>query len=107
MAQLLNRNGVVVLVAAVSPYSADRAHVRAEHDSHDLEFVEVYVKASVDICRQRDPKGLYRLSDEGKIHDLTGVGSPYEPPVNPDIVLDTERNTALDCALSITNRILG
>jgi adenylylsulfate kinase len=83
--------GLVVLCAFVSPYRADRARVRAAMPPGD--FVEVYVNASLETCRARDPKGLYEKADRGEIKDLTGVGSPYEPPEAPELVLETDRQT--------------
>jgi adenylyl-sulfate kinase len=88
LTKLLCDAGVIAICAFVSPYRADRAHLRATIGAAD--FVEIYVKASIDICRQRDPKGLYAKAAQGEIADFTGVGSPYEPPEHPDLVLDTE-----------------
>jgi adenylylsulfate kinase len=81
--------GLVALCAFVSPYRADRERVRAAMLPGD--FVEVYVKASLETCRARDPKGLYQKADRGEIKDLTGVGSPYEAPPTPELVLETDR----------------
>jgi adenylylsulfate kinase len=81
--------GLVVLCAFVSPYRSDRERVRAAMLPGD--FVEVYVNASLETCRARDPKGLYQKADRGEIKDLTGVGSPYEAPPAPELVLDTDR----------------
>jgi adenylylsulfate kinase len=89
LARLFVDAGVIAICAFVSPYRADRASLRATVGASD--FVEIYVKASVDVCRQRDPKGLYAKAEHGEIADLTGIGSPYEPPEQPDLILDTEQ----------------
>src|SRR6266446_6687607 len=73
---LLTRNGVVCISAAIAPYAEAREWARQEIGN----FVEVYVKCPLDVCRQRDLKGLYKLADAGKIPDLTGVNDPYEEP---------------------------
>ena len=86
--------GLVALSAFVSPYRADRERVRAAMLPGD--FVEVYVNASLETCRARDPKGLYQKADRGEIVDLTGVGSPYEAPLSPELVLDTDRQAVSD-----------
>lgn len=88
VARLFTDAGVLVLCAFVSPYREDRDRMRASMPPGD--FVEIYVRASVETCRQRDPKGLYGKAASGAITDLTGVGSPYEPPLSPELVLDTE-----------------
>jgi adenylyl-sulfate kinase len=85
VSKLLTRNGVAVLVAAISPYREDREHAREEIQS----FVEVWCKASVDACAARDYKGLYEKARRGEITDLTGVNDPYEEPEDADLVLDT------------------
>ena len=82
---LLTRNGVACISAAISPYRETRAWARKEIGN----FVEVYVKCPIEVCRQRDVKGLYKLADEGKIKEFTGVSDPYEAPENPELVLDT------------------
>ena len=87
--RLLSKHGVIAIAAAISPYRAARDEVR----SSIARFFEIYVKASVETCRQRDTKGLYRKAAEGKIGNLTGVGDPYEPPLNPELVVNTESQT--------------
>ena len=87
--KLLTRNGVAVIVAAISPYREDRELAREEIQS----FVEVWCKASVDACAARDYKGLYEKARRGEITNLTGVNDPYEEPEDADLVLDTESET--------------
>src|SRR3990172_335407 len=84
VAKLLSRNGVAVIAAFISPYWSIREYVRKETTN----FLEVYVKCSVETCAQRDPKGLYKKADSGEIKNLTGPQDVYEEPLNPDIVID-------------------
>ncbi|MBA2285365.1 MAG: adenylyl-sulfate kinase [Ktedonobacteraceae bacterium] len=86
---LLTRNGVACISAAISPYRETRAWARTQIGN----FVEVYVKCPIDVCRQRDVKGLYKLADEGKIKEFTGVSDPYEEPEHPELVVETDKET--------------
>jgi bifunctional enzyme CysN/CysC len=88
VARLFFENGTVVVCSFVSPYRADRARARALVPPE--RFIEVFVDAPVEVCRQRDPKGLYQLAKEGAISNMTGVASPYEPPMEPELHLATE-----------------
>jgi adenylylsulfate kinase len=90
VADLLSRNGVVAITAAISPYREIRDEARAQMDGR---FVEIYVKASVEECARRDVKGLYEKAFKGEIKEFTGVSDPYEPPAAPDVVLETESET--------------
>ncbi|MEO0254212.1 MAG: adenylyl-sulfate kinase [candidate division WOR-3 bacterium] len=87
LADLLTKHGVDVIVALVSPYREGRDKARKLLPL----FVEVYVKASLETCEKRDVKGMYKLAREGKIKNFTGVDDPYEEPLNPEIICDTER----------------
>lgn len=82
---LLSRNGVICISAAISPYREAREWAR----EHIGNFVEIYVKCPLDVCRERDVKGLYKLVDEGKIKNFTGVDDPYEEPEHPELVIET------------------
>jgi len=86
--QILAKNGVTTIVPLISPYRETREFARKEIPN----FVEVWVKASVDECIKRDPKGLYKKALAGEIKNLTGLQSPYEEPQNAEIVLDTEKH---------------
>ncbi len=86
---LLSRNGVISISAAIAPYREARAWARNEIDN----FVEIYVKCPLEVCRERDVKGLYKLVDTGKITHFTGVDDPYEEPEHPDLVVDTAHQT--------------
>ncbi len=87
ISKLLSRNNIVTLVALISPYREFRQYAR---ETIGKDFVEVWVRASSETCRKRDPKGLYKKAKEGKITNLTGPQDPYEPPLDPEMVIDTE-----------------
>ena len=89
VADLLSRNGVIVIVAAISPYEQARRNARALVEEHGP-FVEVYVKTSLEECARRDVNGLYAKAFAGEIKGFTGVDDPYETPSDPELVLDTE-----------------
>ena len=86
---LLTRNGVICISAAIAPYRDARDWARKEIGN----FVEVYVRCPLDVCRQRDVKGLYKLVDEGKIKNFTGVDDPYEEPLHPELIVETDKET--------------
>ncbi|MGI9032737.1 MAG: adenylyl-sulfate kinase [Acidimicrobiales bacterium] len=90
VASLLAHHGVVVVAAMVSPYRRTRDEVRARHDGH---FFEVHVSTPVEVCAARDVKGLYARQRAGRLSGLTGVDDPYEPPLEPDVVVPTEAQT--------------
>ena len=98
VADLLSRNGVPVITAAISPYREIRAEAR---ELMGERFIEVFVKASVEVCAERDVKGLYEKAFKGEIKEFTGVSDPYEPPLNAEIVLDTEHDSAEEDAAKI------
>ena len=102
---LLADAGVVVLVALVSPYRADRAAARAAHDRRGLPFVEVWVATSLEECERRDPKGLYARARTGELRGLTGVDDPYEPPEAADVVVAGDE--ALEDAVARVMAALG
>jgi adenylylsulfate kinase len=91
VAKLMSDAGIVVFTSFISPYRADRDAVRALMRPGD--FVEVYVDASVETCEGRDVKGLYRRARAGEIPEFTGISAPYEAPLRPELVLDTNRQT--------------
>lgn len=99
--ELLTRNGVVCITAAIAPYSEARAGARKEIG----DFVEVYVKCPIEICRQRDVKGLYGLADAGIIKNFTGVSDPYEVPEHPELVVETDKATVEECIARIFARL--
>jgi bifunctional enzyme CysN/CysC len=87
VARLLADAGVVAFVPLISPYRADRDLVRALHVEADLPFVEVFVDTPIELCEQRDPKGLYEKARAGEITGFTGIDDPYEAPAAPELVL--------------------
>lgn len=86
--KLLTEAGMISLAAFVSPFRQDRERVRSRLPHGD--FLEVYCKCSLETCEQRDTKGLYRRARAGEVAEFTGISSPYEEPLNPDLVLDTD-----------------
>jgi adenylylsulfate kinase len=102
VAKLLTRNGVAVITAAISPYRAVRDEVRREIGA----FVEVYVKASLDECIRRDTKGLYRRALAREIPQFTGVSDPYEAPLNPELVIDTELEDVQGSTARVIERLV-
>jgi len=98
VANLLSRNGVPVITAAISPYREIRDEARQMMDER---FIEIYVKASVEACEERDVKGLYAKARSGEIKEFTGVSDPYEEPLNPEIIVETERQTPEESARQI------
>jgi bifunctional enzyme CysN/CysC len=93
VARLLAESGTVALVSLVSPYAADRETAAALHEADELQFIEIFVDAPLELCEQRDPKGLYARARAGELAGLTGVGAPYEAPANPDLVLGSDGET--------------
>lgn len=102
VAKLLTRNGVAVIGAAISPYRAVRDEVRREIGA----FAEVHVKASLDECVRRDTKGLYARALAGEIAQFTGVSDPYEEPLAPELVVDTEREDVAASAARVIDRLV-
>jgi adenylylsulfate kinase len=104
VAKLLAKNGVVGIVALISPYRKSRADAK-EVIGNDR-FVEVYVKASLAACEKRDPKGLYKKARSGEITNMTGIQDPYEEPLSPDILVDTEAAAAPQTARFIISKLI-
>jgi bifunctional enzyme CysN/CysC len=93
---------MVSVTAFISPYRDDRDRARRAAPES---FHEIYVKADLATCEKRDPKGLYKKARDGKISDFTGIGSPYEPPQNPELVVDTQHNDVDECVRQIVDYI--
>ncbi len=100
VAELFCSAGLIALVAFVSPYRRGRDAVRrnVEANGSTGDFIEVFVDAPLEICEQRDPKGLYKQARAGELSDLTGIDAPYEPPANPELVLDSSTAESDDLA---------
>lgn len=97
VANLLSRNGVIVIVALISPYRA----IRDEMKLMNNQFIEVYVDAPLEVCELRDVKGLYASARNGKIKGFTGIDDPYEPPLHPDITCLTSQESIEESVLKI------
>lgn len=96
VSKLFVESGQIVLTAFISPYKDDRNMVRELVE--DDEFIEVYVKCSIEECEKRDPKGLYKKARNNEIPNFTGITAPYEAPENPEIVVDSEKYSIEECA---------
>jgi bifunctional enzyme CysN/CysC len=105
VARLLADAGLVVLVPVISPFASDRKMVREAHEQASLAFVEVFVDAPLEVCEQRDPKGLYARARAGEISDMTGLDSPYEPPESPDLRLDSDGSTPQELATLVVQSV--
>jgi bifunctional enzyme CysN/CysC len=93
VARLFAEAGTIALVSLVSPYGCDREVASGLHAAHDLHFIEVFVDTPLEVCEQRDPKGLYARAHAGEITGMTGVDAPYQPPEQPDLVLYSSKET--------------
>jgi adenylylsulfate kinase len=93
VAATLAKHGVLVLASVISPYAATRDAVRALHGERGTTFLEVHVATPVDVCSERDVKGLYAKQRAGELHGLTGVDAPYEPPAAPDARIPTQEQS--------------
>jgi adenylyl-sulfate kinase len=99
--KLLSRNGVVAIAAAISPYREIRDHNRKEIG----DFIEVYCKCSLNVCIKRDVKGLYKKAIAGEIKNYTGIDDPYEEPLNPEVQLETDRETPEESVQRILQKL--
>ena len=102
MAKLFVQAGVIGLTAFISPFREDRERARGLFPHGD--FLEVYVKCSLEKCEERDVKGLYKRARAGEIPEFTGISSPYEPPINPEFTIDTETASLEVC---VEQMVLG
>ena len=101
VARLFADAGVVALVPLISPYRAGRDHARALHAAAGLVFVEVFVDTPIEVCEQRDPKGLYAKARAGEIKGFTGIDDPYEAPLEPELVIPGGATPVADAAAMI------
>ena len=107
VSRLLSRNGIAVITAAISPYRDIRNEVRQSIENDGSQFIEVYVKCPIDVLAKRDVKGLYKKALAGEIDSFTGVSDPYQEPVDPEIVVETDRESieqSVDTIISELNR---
>lgn len=101
VAKLLTRNGVAVLATFVSPYRARRIKTREEIG----EFIEVYTRTPVEVCIERDVKGMYKKALQGEISNFTGVDDPYEEPEDPELILDTSKESIEESVENVLKRL--
>ena len=101
LAHLLTRNGIAVLTSFISPYQELRDYARAEIG----DFVEIYIKCPVEICIQRDTRGMYKKAIAGEIPNFTGISDPYEEPLNPEILIESDKESLEESVNKVMNRI--
>ena len=106
VAKLMADAGNVVITAFISPYRADRQRARAIAMEGNAEFIEVFVDAPLEVCEERDPKNLYKKARAGQIREFTGIDAPYESPVDPEIVVQTNQQSVEESVASILERLL-
>ena len=100
VAKLYADAGIICITSFISPYRADRQSIR-ESVARQEDFIEVHVDCPVEVCEQRDTKGLYRKARAGEIKDFTGISAPYEAPDNPEIIVDTDKQSIEESAQAI------
>ena len=105
VAKLMVDAGLIVLVSFISPFQSERRMARELFEPG--EFLEIHVNTPLAECERRDVKGLYAKARRGELKNFTGIDSPYEPPVSPELVLDTSKETAEECALRVSQLIQG
>jgi adenylyl-sulfate kinase len=105
VSRLLSRNGVAVITAAISPYRDIRNEVRQSIESDGSRFIEVFVKCPIDVLAKRDVKGLYKKALAGEIVSFTGVSDPYQEPVEPEIVVETDRESIEQSVATIISEL--
>ena len=101
LAKLLTRNGIAVLTSFISPYRQLRDYARREIG----DFVEIYVKCPVEVCMQRDTRGMYKKALAGEIPNFTGVSDPYEEPLNPELIIESDKESLAESVAKVIARI--
>lgn len=103
VAKLLSRNGIGVVAAFIAPYKEMRDNVRKKCKN----FIEIYVNCPLEVCEERDVKGLYKKAREGRIENFTGISDPYEIPENPEIELMTDKESIKECTMTVIEYLKG
>ena len=103
VAQLFLDAGIVVITAFISPFKKEREEVRKKSNNR---FFEVYLSTPLEVCEQRDPKGLYKKARKGEIPDFTGIGQKYEPPEHPELTIDTSLTNPEECAQMLFEKVM-
>ena len=93
VAKILAQAGIIVLCALISPYRKDRNQIREKCSKDGIDFAEIYINAPLEVCEDRDPRGLYKKAHTGKITNFTGIAAPYEPPENPELEIRTHEES--------------
>ncbi|MFJ9418693.1 adenylyl-sulfate kinase [Streptomyces sp. NPDC101227] len=106
VAEVLARNGVTALVPVIAPYADVREAVRKRHEQSGTAFLEVHVATPVEVCSERDVKGLYAKQAAGEISGLTGVDDPYEEPVAPDLRIESHLQTVAESAAAVQTLLI-
>ncbi|KKD06159.1 adenylyl-sulfate kinase [Streptomyces sp. WM6386] len=101
VSEVLARNGVLSVVPVIAPYADSREAVRKRHEASGTPYIEVHVATPVEVCAERDVKGLYARQAAGELSGLTGVDDPYEPPVDAALVLETQARTPRESAAAV------
>lgn len=101
VAKLFTDAGVITMTSFISPYRKDRDRARRLHLDAGLPFVEVFVDTPIEVCEERDPKGLYKKARAGEVKQFTGIDDPYEPPLNPELVIDASKVSPQEAALMV------
>ena len=96
LAIMAAHSGIISICSLISPLRSDRDDVKNKCKNLGITFLEIYISTSLSVCEKRDPKGLYRKAREGLITQFTGIDSTYEPPINPDLIIQTEGSTIDD-----------
>jgi len=104
ISKLFVEAGVITLTAFISPFADDRNRVKSL--MNQSEFIEIFVDCSIDVCERRDTKGLYKKARKGEVANFTGISSPYQPPKNPDLVVDTGSQTLDESAKLVMNLLI-
>ena len=102
-AKLMVDAGLIVIVGLISPFKKERDWARSLFK--DNQFKEIYISTSLQECEERDVKGLYQKARQGEVKDFTGIDSPYEPPVNPEAIIDTQDKSVSDCVQLILEKV--
>jgi len=103
VAHLMTDGGLIVITTFISPYRADRDSIRKAIEPN--EFIEVFAKCPLEVCEKRDPKGLYKKARAGEIRDFTGISAPYEEPLKPELILETDKFSVAECVAQIMDYI--
>jgi adenylyl-sulfate kinase len=104
---LMAEAGLIVIGALISPFREDRSQIRKSCAAREISFIEVYVNAPLHICEQRDPKGLYRRARAGEIKGFTGIDSPYEIPISPEVILHSDQMSPDECLSVLIDHIVS